>query len=259
MAIFEGTTKEFIKFIGGYSRNKVQYISRKHRKKTGKCEECSSRTKKLDAAHIKGKERPVLIFNILNNYFIDNNKTIRIDLQEFEDIFVEAHEPIENTIRILCKDCHREYDSKNSVLSSVDENNDEQSIEEKEIQIIDNLINSSIINKSLAIQLINDKSNLSLDNQNSIFSNQNNSVNVWWLEPSNIKFDSEMNIILNDSNDSVLYHFKIPANLIANPEILFEQRKERKASKIIIPISKTEFKDKKGFDFKPYLIDKHNY
>lgn len=42
MAQFEGTIKEFTKFIGGYTRNTVQYISRNYRKKTTKCEHCGS-------------------------------------------------------------------------------------------------------------------------------------------------------------------------------------------------------------------------
>ena len=61
MAQFEGTIKEFTKFIGGYTRNTVQYISRNHRKKTKKYQHCGSRTSKLDAAHIAENDRPTII------------------------------------------------------------------------------------------------------------------------------------------------------------------------------------------------------
>jgi len=47
--------------------------------------------------------------------------------------------------------------------------------------------------------------------------------------------------------------------VISNPEIQFDQRSEKSASKIIIPISDTVFKDKKGFDFTPFLINRLVY
>ena len=40
---------------------------------------------------------------------------------------------------------------------------------------------------------------------------------------------------------------------------LFEQRNDREASKLLIEISEREFKDKKGFDLKKYLVNELNY
>src|SRR5450432_3628621 len=101
MAQFEGTIEEFMRFIGPHARIMVWNITQKHRKRLGKCEECSS-TVKLEAAHVKGKERPKIISYILSN-FIEND-IIKVNLQEFEDLFIKAHNPIEKTIKILCND-----------------------------------------------------------------------------------------------------------------------------------------------------------
>lgn len=92
MAKFEGTIKEFTKFIGAYARIKVKHIALKHKKALGRCEECSS-PDSLDAAHIKGKERPLLIANVLSEFIEDD--IVRIDLNEFEERFTKAHLPIE--------------------------------------------------------------------------------------------------------------------------------------------------------------------
>ena len=109
MAIFEGTIQEFSKFVGAYARIKVMHIAGKHKKQIGKCEHCGS-SSGLEAVHINGKERPLIISAILAEHF--DGMQVKIDLNEFEDKFVAAHLPIENTIKILCKSCHREYDPK---------------------------------------------------------------------------------------------------------------------------------------------------
>ncbi|HLF53242.1 hypothetical protein [Flavobacterium sp.] len=259
MANFQGTTKEFMKFIGGYSRNKVQYITRNHRKKIGKCQECLSKTSKLDAAHITGKERPIIISDILKD-FIDG-EIVTVDLQEFEDRFLKAHDPIESTIRILCKKCHGEYDKVSAVPEYLPEelDLDAEKIEEREAEIVEKLINTSEMNKSKAIEFINSEKDGSLIAKNTIYSSQNAAIDVWWLEPKNLKFTSELNFVLNNANNNTLYQFCLQPAVISNPEIQFDQRSEKSASKIIIPISDTVFKDKKGFDFTPFLINRLVY
>ena len=77
MAQFEGTIKEFRKFLGPYARLKVAFIASKHKKLIGKCEDCGE-LNGLDAAHVKGKGRALIIANILSE-FIDEN-VIKIDL-----------------------------------------------------------------------------------------------------------------------------------------------------------------------------------
>lgn len=97
MAYFEGTVEEFMRFLGGYARNRVQSLTSAYRKKIGKCEECGSHTKQLDAAHLHGKERLVIIGEILKDFTEDG--VVKIDLNVFQEIFDQAHQPPENVIR----------------------------------------------------------------------------------------------------------------------------------------------------------------
>ena len=84
MAYFEGTVEEFMRFLGGYARNRVQSLTSAYRKKIGKCEECGSHTKQLDAAHLHGKERLVIIGEILKDFTEDG--VVKIDLNVFPDL-----------------------------------------------------------------------------------------------------------------------------------------------------------------------------
>ena len=266
MAQFEGTVNEFTKYIGAYARIKVMHIASKHKKSIGKCQECGLVTKQLDAAHIKGKERPLFISNILSQFIED--EVIRIDLNEFEERFIEAHLPIESTIRILCKSCHRKYDNTKQIHEiepeeiEVSNRADSEKYAEEESKIIEKLINQQRMNKTKAINLAKAKSITSLDHFNTMFSNINSAQDVWWLEPNNDKFISNLYFILNNDKTQTLYIFKLPANTIRNPAQHFTQRNDNvktNCSDIYIPVSGIKFNDKKGFDFSKYLIEKIKY
>ena len=265
MAQFEGTIVEFMRFIGPHARIMVWNITQKHRKKVGKCEECASSIK-LEAAHIKGKERPVLIANILSQFKED--EVIRIDLNEFEERFIEAHLPIESTIRILCNVCHKKYDNLNQghkIVTEVTEIDnpaefDKYSIEEA--KIVQNLINEKEMDKTKAINISKTKSLTTLHLSNTLFSNINAGQNVWWLEPNNKKFTSDLYFILNNDRSKMLYIFKLPANTIRKPADHFNQRNDNyrtNCSDIYIPVSGIKFSDKRGFNFNKYLIEKIEY
>jgi hypothetical protein len=263
MAQFEGTIEEFMRYIGPHARIMVWNITQKHRKKIGKCEECDS-TSKLEAAHVKGKERPLLIANILSQFKED--EVIRIDLNEFEERFIEAHLPIESTIRILCNSCHKKYDNLNQIHEIVSEEIDVKNTvdsnkkTEEEAKIIEKLIDQQQMNKTKAINILYNKNQPNrLTNDNTIFSNINAAKDVWWLEPNNEKFKNDLHFILNNPDNNTLYHFFLPSNSIINPERKFQQRKDKNASKIYIDKSKTKFISDKGFDFGKFLIDSKEY
>jgi hypothetical protein len=249
MAYFEGTISEFTKFVGAYARLKVAFLAAKYKKQVGKCEDCGSQTG-LDAAHVKGKERPLLIANILSEFIEDD--IIKIDLNEFEQRFVEVHLPIESTIRVLCKECHRKYDrgmkEKKSAPKKVimdDENN-----------AIENLIKNQM-NKSKAMRIAYNNHLSSLTNANTIFSNIILVQDGWWLQPFNDKFENDLYMILNDDRAKKLYMFRLPAKTITNPSAHFKQRNDKyrsNCSDIYIPTSGTGFKEKNGFDFSKFLI-----
>ena len=265
MAQFEGTITEFMRFIGPHARIMVWNITQKHRKKIGKCEECAS-TIKLEAAHVKGKERPLLIANILSQFKEDD--LIRIDLNEFEERFIDAHLPIETTIRILCNSCHKKYDNSkqiHEIVSEEIEDDNPVAVEKyvlEEGKIIQNLINEKEMDKTKAINISRTRSLTSLQPSNTLFSNINAAQNAWWLEPNNKKFVSDLYFILNNDEFKTLFVFRFPANTISDPAKYFIQRNDnyrKNCSDIYIPVSQVKFEDKKGFDFSKYLIDKIEY
>ena len=105
---FIGSEDDFTKFIGPYSRNLVQSITKKYKTKKGCCEHCGKKNGQLDASHIKGKERDEIIKSIINKF--NSNESFQVDLNQFKQEFIEEHNPIEKVIIILCKHCHRKYD-----------------------------------------------------------------------------------------------------------------------------------------------------
>lgn len=110
MAVYIGSKKDFHKFFGARLRNIVQITTKKYRRNIGKCEFCESE-KDLEAAHTKGFERVKIIDAILNRYLVNN--TYQVNLNEFENHFIEAHNNLQEVIKILCKECHLKYDEKN--------------------------------------------------------------------------------------------------------------------------------------------------
>jgi len=54
--------------------------------------------------------------------------------------------------------------------------------------------------------------------------------------------------------------FKIPKGTIQKPELVFRQRKDKgEVSQIIIPVSDTNYVDRKGFKFDSFLINEIDY
>jgi hypothetical protein len=110
MASFIGTFDEFIKYINPRIKNVVNSISRAYKQTIGQCEHCGINDAVLEAAHVTGRERPVIIGEVLQDYM--NGQTITVDLDVFEHRFKRAHEPISDCILVLCRPCHTKYDSK---------------------------------------------------------------------------------------------------------------------------------------------------
>ena len=121
---FIGNEKEFNKYLGPHFRNLVQRITKSYKLQIGQCEKCGEKNKQLDAAHVHGKERKEIINSILKDFTVRDS--MEINLNVFEERFIEAHNPIKSAIKILCKECHREYDKDiahkpvNREFSSVD-------------------------------------------------------------------------------------------------------------------------------------------
>lgn len=117
MAKFQGTAREFKRYFGPFARNNVQYFTRKYKAEVGACEHCGA-LKRLEAAHIHGRERNTLIGKVLG---VDHDGAIvDVDLALFEAAFLAEHQPFNRTFLILCFACHRRYDA----LISIDSQNE---------------------------------------------------------------------------------------------------------------------------------------
>ena len=106
MASFVGTNKEFHRYIGPQLRNLVQQITKPYKKKVGACESCTV-TENLEAAHVNERSRLDVIDQIVARHTFDG--IITVNLKTFEEEFKNAHLPIEKSVRILCKKCHKQY------------------------------------------------------------------------------------------------------------------------------------------------------
>lgn len=109
MASFVGTNKEFRRYIGPRLRNLVQQFTKNHKAKVSACEHCGSK-ENLESAHVHGRDRNEIIDIVLNEN--THNGIATVDIGMFEDRFKEEHHPLEKSILILCRSCHKKYDSK---------------------------------------------------------------------------------------------------------------------------------------------------
>lgn len=115
MANFKGTAKEFNSFIGPLLRNIICNMTRTFKKHKSCAHIGCGKGDGLEAAHIKGHERPVIIASLLMKYQIDNSELYDVDLVDFEKRFIDYHTPIEDVIKPLCRTHHKEYDKNNDI------------------------------------------------------------------------------------------------------------------------------------------------
>lgn len=103
--------EEYHKYIGPRIRNAIQAMTKKEKRRLSHiCQHCKQKAE-LEAAHIKGKNRKIIVESILSEYLINQkNNRIQIDLKEIEDKIISAHKPINNFFLFLCAKCHLKYD-----------------------------------------------------------------------------------------------------------------------------------------------------
>jgi hypothetical protein len=118
-----------------------------------------------------------------------------------------------------------------------------------------------ILSKKEAIKMLNKTCNLRLNVSNTIYSNINDAVPQWWFEPTNEKFEEDLNLILNNQIDKILYYFFIPNGAIPDPRNLFYQRGGRdNRTHIVVNVDNNNFVDNNSnFHFRPYLRKTLNY
>lgn len=117
MASFIGTNKELRRYIGPRLRNLVQQITKNLRTGVAACEHCGN-SENLESAHVRGRDRNEIIDLVASEY--TTNEIVTIDhLGVFEEKFKAEHEPIEKSILILCRPCHRKYDAKKQTVPQI--------------------------------------------------------------------------------------------------------------------------------------------
>ena len=82
------------------------------------------------------------------------------------------------------------------------------------------------LGKNKAINIINEKLSLDINDKNSAYSSINALVSQWSFNISNNKFKNDYNIILEDQEDKILYYFYLPKGTINEPTKIFNQRDE---------------------------------
>ena len=108
MPTFTGTSREFKRYVGPRLRNFVQMLTKKHKASVGACEHCTV-GEDLESAHVRGRDRNQIIDLLLTA--ISTESVVAVDFQQFEKNFKLEHDPVEKAILILCRQCHKKYDS----------------------------------------------------------------------------------------------------------------------------------------------------
>jgi len=252
MVKFIGSLEDYEKYIGPRIRNIVNIVTKSERqKRQGICDFCGKKAE-LQSAHKHGRDRKTLIREALKKY--NNGSCFNVDVEKCENEIIKLHTPINHIFYFLCMKCHREYDSENKIKAIKDVNKTRTN---KKIQKPSE--NDNKLSKEDAIRIINKKLSLSINGSNTTFSNINNTVQVWWFEPTNDRFNNDFHLILNDHHKKKLYYFFIKNNSITEPENTFHQKTVNK-SQIIINVEDDNFQDvKRGFKFKKYLKDVIDY
>ncbi|MFV0174920.1 hypothetical protein OBK14_11495 [Empedobacter falsenii] len=128
MAFIQGTLEEVYTFLGPRTSDIVTQLARPHRKKNGIRKSCGELNNDgsickqytgLHAAHLKGRERKILIQEILEEFGEKiTNITYKIDLNLFEEEFKKKHENFHDVIKFMCPKHHKNYDLNNGIDSS---------------------------------------------------------------------------------------------------------------------------------------------
>lgn len=112
-ASFNGSFDEFKRFVGPKCRNEVNVFCKSERDShNGVCEYCGKKAV-LQSAHIK--ERPVIIKEILDRFYLCDTDYYEVNLEEFFKKFKDAHMPVHDHIFFLCHDCHDALDKDKSI------------------------------------------------------------------------------------------------------------------------------------------------
>lgn len=245
MATIEGTLEEIYTYIGPRTSDIVTQLARKHRKNKygnriscGELNEDRGKCKKytgLHAAHIKGRERKIIIQEILEEFAEKITDSIfKINLEVLEVEFCKKHEDFENTVQFLCPKHHKQYDLNNKV-------NDLDNIvllTDDEISLNDIILTFETKSKSIKPYII--ASNPYLNDGNCSIARI--SKENWNFNPKIKNLKTDYFLLCYNQYDFNVTIIKIKGNQIS----LARKKKDKRKVSLIIPYTDSEFTEKKS-------------
>lgn len=257
MAQFEGTLQEFIDFIGPMTRNTVSNLSRKFKKNTTCRHEGCNKRKPLEAAHVKGKERPKIIADLLANYREDNDLYI-VDLAAFKNDFITAHTPIEDVILPMCKEHHLAYDKIQKIdveypimLDQFDTEDgieiytekELEQLEDEEVKNIENAIGESLVS-TIKLEV---KERYGIENKQIAFSKVSEANGLWNFDVNKSKFNHKFYFVFYNQ---VTENYKVAIVQPNTFDLKILPEKNKNAVRFLVD---EKYVDKSGIDFKMYF------
>lgn len=246
MARFIGTEDEFNQYIGPRTNKIVTSLGKELRKKQKSCQnhvegiegDKCGKHKLLDAAHFshKNRDRKSIIKEILDKNF-SSEDNYDVDLEYFNNLFIEAHYPLEENLVMLCRQHHSQYDKKNKRIVNYAE--DAVEIEEViDIHVaLDFKKNAKEIKKDIISQIeylsSGDVSIASLSHDSWNFNISKNSSKGWLLAFN--QYDNSVTILKYD---------------LTAVDVSTLVKKDKKKLSLNIPFSDEKFIEKKtGYVF----------
>lgn len=245
MAFFEGTLEDFYKYLGPRTSDIVTRLARPNRKVQKTCRQpkddgtTCGKWKGLDAAHLKGRERKILIEEILEEFALklkknDNKQYYKIAIKDFEEEFEKKHKDFFNVIEFMCRKHHKAYDAKNKVL-----NNEDDYVEVEQRIAYNDIAYNDIDSKKVKTILINNIDYLNNNNCSiARISNDN-----WNFNIEKTSTNSDFYLLCFDQLQQSVVILKIEANQLETDKLI----KKSKPTKISlnIPYSEEQFIEKK--------------
>jgi len=119
---FIGNMKAFKTYVAAGYRNKVNSWAKNERERQHGICECCGRKRELQSAHREGMEFKDIIVKILDSKYKIKDNLYKVALDDFENEFREAHEPIQEIFFFLCVECHNKYDKSKEITTEQLEN-----------------------------------------------------------------------------------------------------------------------------------------
>ncbi|WP_313375255.1 hypothetical protein [Chishuiella sp.] len=244
MANIEGTLEEIYTYLGPRTSDIVTQLARKHRKNKrgnriscGELNEDGDKCKKytgLHAAHLKGRERKIIIQEILEEFAEKKTDSIfKMNLENFEVEFRKKHENFENTIQFMCPKHHKQYDLNNKV-------NDLDNIillTDDKISLDDIILTFETKSKSIKSYLLASIPYLNDDNCSiARISGEN-----WNFNPKLKKLKTDYFLLCYNQYDFNFTIVKIKGN-----QINLDPKKNKSKVSLMIPYTDSEFTEKKS-------------